>query len=157
MSSIKSIEIRELKLEHVSSLVKSLSAEDPEYLKHFTAFELTLESFTAILAKAVNDKYFGIFFSDKIVGFYMLRGFDEGYDIPSYGVLIFSKFSNNGLSKLTLYHAFSMCKLNNISTLMLKVRPDNKFAKKLYESLGFDKTGFDEKNGNYIYHKSLSS
>jgi len=157
MSRINSIEIRTLKLDDVSNLIKRLSEESPEYLKHFTAFELSDKSLTTILTKAIKDKYIGMFFGDEIVGFYMLRGFDEGFEIPSYGVIILSKFSNKGLSKLTLYHAFTLCHLNNIKKLMLKVRPENKHAKNLYESLGFEKTGFDSKNGNFIYHKSLSS
>jgi RimJ/RimL family protein N-acetyltransferase len=157
MEKINSIEIKELKLEHIPHLVEKLSHENLEYLKHYTAFELTNEKFISLLNNAVKDKYFGIFFGDEIVGFYMLRGFDEGFEIPSYGVIILSRFSNNGLSKLTLYHAFSICRINNIKKLMLKVRPENIYAKKLYESLGFEKTGFDERNGNYIYHKTFPS
>ena len=86
----------------------------------------------------------------------MLRGFDDGYEIPSYGVWVSSKFSNQGLSTLTLYHSFAFCKLNGIKTLMLKVHPENKIAKDLYESQGFKITGFDENNDNFIYQKSFT-
>ena len=149
MPNIKSIEIKELKLEHVSIVVQELSREKPEYLKYFVPFEFSVENFSEIITNANKDKYFGIFVSDKLAGFYMLRGLDEGYDIPSYGVWISSRYSNKGLSKLTLFHAFSFCKLNNIDKLMLKVHPENEIARKLYESIGFKQTGFDEKNGNY--------
>jgi RimJ/RimL family protein N-acetyltransferase len=152
----KSVEIKKIGLEHASTLAKALENEKPDYLKYFTPFEFSLRSITKIINQAVKDKYFGIFVNEKIVGFYMLRGLDEGYEIPSYGVWISSKFSDKGLSKLTLYHAFSFCRINGISKLMLKVHPDNTTAKKLYESLGFEQTGFDEKNENYIYYKSLS-
>ncbi len=153
---LESIEIKELSEEQVPSLSQALFNEDVKYLKYFTPFEFTVESLTSILNKAVKDKFFGIFVNNEIAGFYMLRGFDEGYDIPSYGIWISSKYSNKGLSKLTLYHSFSFCKLNNIKTLMLKVHPDNIIAKNLYEALGFVKTGTDKKNSNYIYHKTLS-
>lgn len=156
MDNIRSIEIKELKLGDIANLVKQLSEDSYEYLKYFTAFEIDVEVFQALLSRSVKDKFFGIFSGDEVLGFYMLRGFDEGYEIPSYGVVISSKFSNKGLSRLTMLHAFSICKLNKIKKLMLKVRPENKYAKKLYESLGFERTGFDEKNGNYIYHKTIS-
>jgi RimJ/RimL family protein N-acetyltransferase len=152
----ESIEINELSLQHAPALSKALLSEKPKYLEYFTPFEFSIESITNILSQAVKDKYFGIFVDNDLVGFYMLRGLDEGYDIPSYGVWISSKYSNKGLSKLTLFHSFSFCKLNNIKTLMLKVYPDNIIAKNLYETLGFVKTGTDDKNSNYIYHKTLS-
>ena len=152
----KSIEIKQIGLEHASTLAKALANEKSDYLKYFTPFEFSLQSITNIFTQMVKDKFFGIFVNEIIVGFYILRGLDEGYDIPSYGVWISSKFSNKGLSKLTLYHAFSFCRINGISKLMLKVHPKNTTAKKLYESLGFEQTGFDEKNGNYIYYKTLS-
>jgi len=153
---LNSVEIKEIGFKQVAILVQALSNEKSEYLKYFTPFEFTVESITKIFSRAIKDKYYGIFVNEELAGFYMLRGMDEGYEIPSYGVWISSKFSNKGLSKLTLYHAFSFCKLNNLNTLMLKVHPENKVAKVLYESFGFKQTGFDDKNDNYIYHKSFS-
>ena len=153
---ISSIEIKELSFEHADLLSKALSKEKSEYLKLFTPFEFSVDSIKRILSNAVNDKYFGIYISNELAGLYMLRGFDDGYEIPAYGVWISSEFSNKGLSKLSLYHAFSFCKINKIKILMLKVHPENKVAKELYESLGFVKIGIDKKNDNIIYHKSLS-
>ena len=151
-----SLEIKELTTEHASIFSKRLSGESKEYLQHFIPFtEYSEEFIKKILSEKKSDKYFGLFLNDDIVGFYMLRGFDAGYEIPSYGVWISSKFANKGLFTLTLYHAFSFCKLNNIKTLMLKVHPENTVAKKLYEKFGFVKIGIDEKIGHLIYHKSL--
>ena len=157
MTSIKSVEIKELTPDNASIFSKKLSEESEVYLKHFIPFAEYSEDYVKkILTEKKNDKYFGLFLSDEIVGFYMLRGFDSGYEIPSYGVWISSIYANKGLSKLTLYHAFSVCKLNNIKTLMLKVHPENTIAKKLYEKFGFVEVGIDEKIGHLIYHKNLT-
>jgi len=153
--SLRNVEIKELTPGFAKALANKLSQEKKDYLKYFTPFEFSLTSIENILKKTKLDKYFGLFVNNDLAGFYMLRGLDDGFEIPSYGVWISSEYSNSGLSKLTLYHAFAFCKLNGIKTLMLKVHPDNLVAKKLYESLGFNKTGFDEKNGNYIYNKNL--
>ena len=151
-----SLEIKELTAEHATIFSKRLSGESEDYLKHFIPFAEYSETYIKKkLSEKKIDKYFGLFLNDDIIGFYMLRGFDAGYEIPSYGVWISSKYSNKGLSTLTLYHAFSFCKLNNIKTLMLKVHPENTVAKKLYEKFGFIKVGIDEKIGHLIYHKSL--
>ena len=156
MAAKDSLEIKELTPEHASIFSKRLSEESEEYLKHFIPFAEYSEAYIKKkLSEKKIDKYFGLFLNDDIIGFYMLRGFDAGYEIPSYGVWISSKYSNKGLSTLTLYHAFSSCKLKNIKTLMLKVHPDNLIAKKLYEKFGFVKVGIDKKIGHLIYHKSL--
>lgn len=85
----------------------------------------------------------------------MLRGFDEGYSVPSYGVWISENYSNKGLSTFTLQHAISFCKLNSIKKIMLKVHPDNVSAKHIYEKHGFKQTGVDPKIHHLIYHKDL--
>jgi len=108
-----------------------------------------------MIDSAVRDKYFGIFISDNLAGFYMLRGFDEGYEVPSYGVWISDKYSRMGLSTLTLQHAITFCRINSIKKIMLKVHPENVVAKNIYESFGFKEEGIDQKNSNLIYQKSL--
>ena len=92
---------------------------------------------------------------DELVGFYMLSGFGERYEVPSNGVWLSDKFSGLGLSKLTLQHAITFCKVNGLKKIMLKVHPENIIAKNIYESFGFKQEGFDEKNSNLIYYKSL--
>ena len=151
-----SLEIKELTPDHSLTLSKRLSSESKEYLIHFIPFADYSEEFIKkILSEKKLDKYFGLFINDDLIGFYMLRGFNDGYEIPSYGVWISSQYANRGLSTFTLYHAFSFCRLNQIKTLMLKVHPDNIIAKHLYEKLGFVKVGLDEKIGHFIYHKNI--
>ena len=108
------------------------------------------------MAKVKEDKYFGIFTDNKLIGFFMLRGFDDGYNIPSYGVWIAPDYTGLGLAKLTLAFAISFCKLNKIKKIMLKVHPENVVAKRLYESMGFVNTGIDQRNDNLIYQKDLN-
>ncbi|NWG29550.1 MAG: GNAT family N-acetyltransferase [Ignavibacteriaceae bacterium] len=154
---INSLEIKELISDHASVLSRKLREENRNYIQHFIPFDFSETTIKDILNKKKADKFFGLFLNKELIGFYMLRGFDQGYDIPSYGVWISSNYANKGLSKLTLYHAFSVCKLNNIKTLMLKVHPENTIAKEVYEKFGFIKVGIDEKNGHLIYHKKLTN
>ncbi len=156
MIKINNLEIKELTSELSTMLSEKISAEKKEYLTYFIPFtDFSEENIRGILSENKLDKYFGLFLNNDLIGFYMLRGFDAGYEIPSYGVWISSEYSNKGLSTLTLFHAFSFCKLNKIKTLMLKVHPDNKVAKALYEKQGFKQTGIDEKIGHLIYHKNI--
>jgi len=151
-----SIEITELGSENAETLSQLLLDSDKNYSQYFVPFSFEVNSIKEILEIATNDKYFGVLISEKIVGFYMLRGFDDGYEIPSYGVWIAKEFSDLGLAKLTLQHAISYCKVNGIKKIMLKVHPDNSVAKKTYENYGFKQEGTDAKNNNLIFYKELN-
>jgi len=118
-------------------------------------FNFNYVTIKEILNKKKDDKFFGLFTDNSLIGFYMLRGFDEGFDIPSYGVWISKKYSAKGLSKLTLQHALSFCKINEIKKIILKVHPENKIAKMIYENFGFINEGIDPKNNNLIYYKDI--
>lgn len=153
--NFKDITIKRLSVESANDLSELLSKEDSDYSKHFTAFNFDYATIKEKLMHLKKDRFWGIYFESTLTGFYMLRGLDEGYKIPSYGVFISKEFSGKGLSKLTLQHAVSYCKLNGIKKLMLKVHPDNLVAKKIYEDFGFTQTGIDPNNENLIYHKEF--
>jgi len=153
----KNVEIKELQSDQASTLSALILNTPKDHTKYFVPFSFEEDSITKIISDAVNDKFFGVFINDDLAGFYMLRGFDQGYEVPSYGVWISEKFSGLGLSKLTLQHAITFCKINGLKKIMLKVHPENTVAKHIYENFGFKQVGFDDKTGNYVYHKSLSN
>ena len=147
--------IKKLDSDSAHELFQLLQKENPEYSRYFVPFDFDLETIKQKLNNLKADTFWGIFVADKIEGFYMLRGFDEGYEIPSYGVWISKNFTGKGFAKLTVQHAISYCRVNHIKKLMLKVHPDNLVAKKIYEEFGFQQSGIDPKNNNLIYHKLI--
>ncbi|MCZ7610331.1 MAG: GNAT family N-acetyltransferase [Ignavibacterium sp.] len=149
------VEIRKINIAQSKELSDLLLQSDREYSKYFIPFEFDIESVSKVMGKAVKDMFYGIYVNSILVGFYMLRGWDAGYDIPSYGVWISENFSSKGLSKLTLHHAISICKINKVKKLMLKVHPDNITAKRIYEDFGFTFNGIDEKIGHLVYYKNI--
>ena len=149
------LEIKRLTIKQAKELANLLQSSDKEYSKYFIPFTFDLDTISGILSKTKNDQIYGIYVENNLAGFYMLRGFDEGYSIPSYGVWISEKYANRGLSTFTLQHAISFCKLNSIKKVMLKVHPDNLAAKHIYEKYGFKQTGVDPKIHHLIYHKDL--
>lgn len=147
----KSIEIKIITADNAKELSDLLSSEESDYSKYFIPFDFDFHSIHSLLIKSIVDQYYGIFIDSRLSGFYMLRGKDEGFSVPAYGVFISKKYSGLGLAKLSLYHAYSVCKTNNIKEMMLKVHPENTYAKKMYEDFGFKLTGTDEKNDNFIF------
>lgn len=150
------IRIKKLRPEDALKLSCLLNSAAPEYAKYFTPFSFNFKSILAILKKAKLDRYFGVSMGRRLVGFYMLRGFDGGYTTPSYGVWIAPEYSRKGLAKLTLSHAFAFCKLHRINKLMLKVYLENAVAKKFFEKNGFVLFGADPQNNKLIYYKTFN-
>jgi RimJ/RimL family protein N-acetyltransferase len=155
LDEFKQIKLKKLGLSDASNLSKMLNAAGKEYSRYFIPFGFDQSSIENILIKADKDQYYGIYVSDQLAGFYMLRGFDQGYEIPSYGVWVAPKYSGLGLASLTMQHAVSLCRINGIKKLMLKVHPENTVAKTIYEKNGFNATGVDPRNSNIIYHREL--
>jgi len=149
------LEIRKLKENDGLSLSEMLTSSGNEHSKWFTPFAFDYESICSVLRNACADLYFGFFVKDIIVGFYLLRGFDEGFSRPSYGIWVKPEYQNMGLAHLSLAHCLTICQLLHVSELMLKVHPLNYKAKRIYEKSGFVHVGTDEKNGNYILVKRL--
>ena len=155
MSGLLDVEIIALRAEQAIELSDLLLSAPVEYSKHFVPFAFDRLPISNVLSHAQKDQYYGVYVAGKIAGFFMLRGFDQGYKIPAYGVWIAPHYAGKGLAGLTLKHAMVVCRVNGIDTLMLKVHPKNTVAKRLYERNGFVAVGNDEKNGNIIYHKIL--
>ncbi len=155
MPKLTAIEIKTLAIEQSGELSDLLLSAPPEYSKYFMPFTFDRDTVTTVLSSARADRYFGIFINGKMAGFFMLRGFDQGYAIPAYGVWIAPRFAGKGLAELTLKQAIAVCRISGIDALMLKCHPKNIIARRLYERNGFVAVGKDEKNGNIIYHKNL--
>lgn len=145
-------ELRPLRSEDAPHLSRMLSSQPPDYARHFHPFDFDEISISDILSRARRDIFMGMYWGGRLAGFFMLRGWDAGYGVPAYGVLIDRAFSRSGLGKLSLDAALTICRLAAAPRLMLKVHPDNLVAKRLYEGAGFVATGIDDANHNLIYH-----
>lgn len=128
-------------------------AEQPaEYMRYFTPFAFDRATVGRLLAETVRDVYLGVFCDGELAAFCMLRGWDEGYDVPSYGVIVSERFRGRGLGALTIELSKTVCRLRGARRLMLKVHPDNAAARGLYERAGFRQTGVDARNDNLVMH-----
>jgi GNAT superfamily N-acetyltransferase len=154
-NELQTVEIRSLHSIHASDIYSLIANSDPNYYRYFTAFEANLEVIEGFLARARRDQYLGFFIRDVLVGFFMLRGLDEGYKVPSYGVFISENYQSFGLARLSLIYTFSFCKMNHIEKLMLKVHPLNVYALKIYREFGFVENQIDPSNNNLVFYKDI--
>jgi ribosomal protein S18 acetylase RimI-like enzyme len=112
--------------------------DDPESV-HFHPHPFTRDEAHRISVGTPRrrDLYFAAFLDARLVGYGMLRGWDEGYEVPSFGVAVRTGHRGAGIGRRLLRHAISMARRRGAQRMMLKVHPANGNARRLYESEGF--------------------
>lgn len=160
--STQSIVIRPFAAGDPTGALGLLRAAAPDYVRYFRPFEFELGTVNRLVSESCRDRWFLIEVvrdgeTPQPAGFYMLRGIDEGFADPMYGIFVAEEFSGLGLARLSLAHAESMCRLNKWPNLLLKVDPANTRAFALYESSGFRFLRIDPANGNQVLIKPLAN
>lgn len=84
-----------------------------------------------------DDIYLGGWLDDELVCYGMLRGWNEGYEIPSLGIYISSKHRGLGLSTWFMKELHEYAKAKGAKKIRLTVAKDNEIAIKLYQKLGY--------------------
>lgn len=112
----------------------------PVVTRHFRPFPLTAEVAQEITGTSHRDQFYAAFVGQKIVGFTMLRGWDEGFDIPSFGVCVDLRHQGQGLGKRITKFAIAEAERLGCRSLRLTVYGSNERAFRLYQELGFHET-----------------
>ena len=108
-----------------------------EITQHFHPFPLTSQSAHDIACKSHQDRYYIAMHNGCIVGLCMLRGWDEGFSVPSFGVFVDFRHHGLGFGKRLTGFAIDTARSLNCSAIRLSVYASNKRAKYLYEAFGF--------------------
>jgi len=151
-----SIEIIKLRNEHTEKLIRFFNEiNSPDYIKDFSPHPFDEEHARRVCNYQGHDYYYSILLDrENIIGYFMLRGWDEGYDTPSIGLCVLKKYQGLGLGSLIMNFLEKVARLNGCSKVMLKVKKDNTVAKTLYVSHGYI---FTEYNDEFLVgFKSIS-
>ncbi len=151
----RQMKILPLKAENAEELSAMLLAQTSEYARFFYPFGFELAAISEVLANQGQDVYMGVFWQGRVVGFFMLRGWNEGYEVPSFGIVIDEKYRGYGLEMLSLDSAKAICRLRGVERMMLKMHPENFSAKGVARKIGFVQSGVEPESGNVIYHMDI--
>jgi RimJ/RimL family protein N-acetyltransferase len=146
--------IRPLGVEDAGTVSALLRAQPPEYARFFYAFGSGEEEIARILGGRERDVYSGMFWRGELAAVFMLRGWDAGYEAPSFGVLVDVKHRGRAFMRISLDAAKLICRLSGAPRLMAKIHPDN-VSPRGARRLGFVQTGVEAATGNVIYHMDL--
>ncbi len=139
MAAPRQIEIRRLAPSDEAAL-ETFFAEvraDPASI-WFHPHPFDAEQARRILRLTCRDVYLGAFDEGaRIVGYGMLRGFDEGWQVPSLGIWLAGPVRGTGLSRLLMKTLHEYARSVGAPRIRLRVYPGNAIAVRLYQSLGY--------------------
>jgi ribosomal-protein-alanine N-acetyltransferase len=105
--------------------------------EHFHPHPFTASEAHARANYVGQDLYALMTYLGAAVGYGMLRGWDEGYSIPSVGIYIAQPHRRTGASRLLMNYLQFAARLKGAKTVRLKVHQGNERAFRLYTSLGY--------------------
>jgi ribosomal protein S18 acetylase RimI-like enzyme len=120
-------------------------ASDPDTPRLFHPHPLTRAYARELCGRVgrMRDGYFLAWFAGRIVAYWMLRGWDEGYAVPSFGVAVHPLARGLRLGAAALEHAISVSRERGAEKLRLTVYRSNARALRVYRRFGFV---FQDKN-----------
>ena len=132
------MKIKLVKIEDFEDLAVLFKNNNVEPItRFFTPFALTREIAHEIACEKHRDKYYLGIVEGKVIGFSMLRGWDEGYTVPSFGMFIDQHQHGHGYGKQLLDLTIEAARQLGCEKIRLSVRKANHPAYRIYKSRGF--------------------
>jgi ribosomal protein S18 acetylase RimI-like enzyme len=114
------------------------SNDTEETVWNFHPFPLTRNTAEFIALQPHKDQFYvAKGKSGRVLGLAMLRGWDEGYEVPSYGVVVDGSSRGQGIGRQLTRFAISAAQDKQCKRIRLTVFEDNASAYALYRDLGF--------------------
>jgi ribosomal protein S18 acetylase RimI-like enzyme len=109
----------------------------PQIVRHFNPFPMSSATAQFIACGEHKDRYFGAFVDGRLVGLAMLRGWDDGYIVPSFGIVVDHRFHGCGIGSQLTDFAISEAVRLGCSQVRLSVYASNVQAYRIYVARGF--------------------
>jgi len=106
----------------------------------FDPFPLTAEQGRRIALATSKDDFYLALDATGPVGFSMLRGFDAGYAIPSFGIFVDHERQGRGIGRRLTEWTVAQARSRGCPAVRLSVYASNTAALALYASLGFSES-----------------
>ncbi len=97
------------------------------------------------IVKKEKDYFVFLMDVDTIAGYGMLRGWQEGFEIPSLGIMTDINYRGQGISSKMMDHLHRVAKERGAERIRLAVYKENKIAISLYNKLGYEFLDKNEK------------
>jgi ribosomal-protein-alanine N-acetyltransferase len=119
----------------LSEFLTELACADEE--QYFHPHSFTSEELNKIISHCEQDIYVALVRGSQILGYGMLRGWDEGFSVPSLGIAISSKMQGQGLGRALMEFLHAAARMKGANQVRLACYKQNLRAMSLYQSLGY--------------------
>jgi ribosomal-protein-alanine N-acetyltransferase len=117
-------------------------AQAPDHA-FFHPHPLTDDQARRLCSHKGRDLYYVACSAGRVLAYGMLRGWDEGYDIPSLGMAVHPEARGRGLARTLMVFLHMAARLRGARKIRLTVYRDNQRAVELYRRLGYAYTEKD--------------
>jgi [ribosomal protein S18]-alanine N-acetyltransferase len=123
--------------------------------ERFHPHALTREEADRLAAYRGRDVYAVLEAGDgRFVAYGLLRGWDEGYAVPSLGIAVRAGERGRGHGRRMMHWLATEARRRGADRIRLRVDPGNTPARRLYEQLGYEPIG--EERGEIVMVLELS-
>ena len=140
-----SLEFRLVGLVDSAELAEILQAIDPTFPR---PHPFTVDEAWGTANHAGHDVNALLVEDGRPIAYGMLRGWDEGYGVPSLGIAIRTGAQGRGLGRVMMEHLHAEAGRRGATAVRLRVHTDNVRARRLYESMGYAYEG--EERGELV-------
>lgn len=103
----------------------------------FHPHPLTATEAQRVCHYAGRDIYSALMQGDRVMAYGMLRGWDDGLDVPSLGVAVHPAERGRGLGRLLMERLHAEARKQGANCVRLTVEAGNDPARRLYDELGY--------------------
>jgi len=128
-----------------------------EVTETFRAFDLSQEQATWLANYSGKDSYFLAVSNGEIAGFGMLRGWDEGYAIPSLGLFVSPAHQGKGIGKAIMNHLTETSIERSCEKIRLTVDAVNEKAVALYKAQQYEIDSEQSDEDRFVMYRQLET
>jgi ribosomal protein S18 acetylase RimI-like enzyme len=152
------IEIVRLRSAHVEPLLRFHAAlESGGETALFAPHPFTATHLHALCNSQRKDLHYVVVMADDVVGYGLLRGWDEGYAIPSLGIAIHPRWRRAGLGTALMHFLHVAARAVSATSVRLRFHPSNRSAQALYERVGYRFEPQPDGDGYRVAFKDLQA
>jgi ribosomal-protein-alanine N-acetyltransferase len=105
--------------------------------RRFQPHPFTDEVLERLVRQKGRDFYCVMVEGDRVLAYGMLRGWDEGYEVPSLGIAVHPASRKEGVGRAMMQFLHDSARARGAARVRLRVLEDNAAAIALYEQVGY--------------------